>query len=359
VHPIRSRVTVAVLVLAAALGAACKKDKKESAGGAAAAAPASDELKGMLAMIPVNSDGVLGLDLAKLRGSELYKSYQKQVETLAAEGLDQVKQLCGFDPLPKIQKLVVGGVGNQRTGDATAIVKGLDKAETLGCLQKAAAQAQNDFKVTVDGDYAIVETLEKPGTDLVAAAQVDAGAAPAAPPTATPVVGESVSLQFTDASTVVIARRGGKAVDKAGLAAIIGGTAGDSISKSPGFMEMIDAVDTDAVIWFVINGKADAVQKAGRGFLSFDAAFGHVQVTSALDVSVNLRLESDAAAERFAQMSQRQLDSMKKSLMKDMIGDAKVEQKGRDVRFTLHETREQLQKLVDFASTFLSGFLDQ
>jgi hypothetical protein len=45
--------------------------------------------------------------------------------------------------------------------------------------------------------------------------------------------------------------------------------------------------------------------------------------------------------------------------MKDMIGDAKVEQKGRDVRFTLHETREQLQKLVDFASTFLSSFLDQ
>jgi hypothetical protein len=319
----------------------------------------------MLAMIPLNSDGVLGLDLAKLRGSELYKSYQKQVEALAAEGLDQVKQLCGFDPLPKIQKLVVGGVGNQRTGDATAIVKGLDKAETLGCLQKAAAQAQNDFKVTVDGDFAIVETLETPGTDLVAPPAADAGAeaapgAPAvAPPVPSPVVGESVSLQFTDDSTVVIARRGGKSVDKAGLAAIIAGTAGDSITKSPGFMEMIDAVDTDAVIWFVVNGKADAVQKAGRGFLSFDAAFGHVQVTSALDVSVNLRLESDAAAERFAQMSQRQLDSMKKSLMKDMIGDAKVEQKGRDVRFTLHETREQLQKLVEFASTFLSGFLDQ
>jgi len=356
-------VIVAVLVLLAG-AAACKKEKKDQAGGGGgAAAPASNELRGMLAMIPVQSDGVVGVDLAKLRSSDLYRAYQKDIEAAAARELQEFKALCGFDPVPKLQKVVAGGSGDV-TGAGTIVVKGFSKAETMACLSKAAGAAHDDVRITVDGDFATIETLESAPVDVVPPATPPAAAATAAAPPPTPAaprVADSVSVQFLDDTTAVVARRGGKAVDKTAMQAILASKPGDTgnVTGSTAFMEMIDAVDTDAALWFVVNGKADAVQKAGRGFLSFDAAFGHVRVGSGVNVDVNLRLESDDAAKNFADMAQRQVESMRKSLMKDMIGATKVEQHGRDVHFTVAESREQLEKLIDFASTFLGSFFGQ
>jgi hypothetical protein len=346
-----------LFVLVAAAG--CKKDKDKAKDdgktGAAGAkdSPASAELKQYLALMPLQSDGVGGVDFTLLRSSELYKAYQKDIEGAAAGQLEQIKALCGFDPLPKITKVVGGGVGNRKTGDATVVIKGLGKAETMACLQKGVSAAPPEIKV--DGDGATIETQRK-----LEALPIAPGADPAAPPAPPPAAEvESVSVQFLDDTTAVIARRGGKAVDKATMQSILAAKVGDAsnVTGSPGFMEMIDAVDTDAGVWFVINGKSSAVQSVGRGILAFDAAFGHVYVGAGLDVHATLRVATEDEAKRMSDLATRQVTSMRKSLMKDMLGPVDVEQKGRDVRFRLQESREQLEKLVDFAGSLLRGLL--
>jgi hypothetical protein len=359
VPTIRSRVVLAGLILLLAVTGACKKDKpkeEQGKGGAAGAkdTPASGELKQMLALMPLQSDGVIGVDLALLRGSDLYKAYQKDLEEAAAGELEEIEALCGFDPLPKLTRVVAGGTGSRKNGDVTVVVQGLGKAETMACLGKAAAAPPANVKVVVDGDFATVETSFASATVNVAPGAGDAGAAAAPPPAP-----ESVSVQFTDDTTAVIARRGGRAVDKPTMQTMLGAKVGDAsnVTGSPGFMEMIDAIDTDAGVWFVVNGKSDRVKKVGRGILAFDAAFGHIYVGSGLDIHATLRVDSEDSATRMADLATRQVASMRKSLMKDMLGDVEVEQKGRDVRFRLQESREQLEKLIDFAGSLLRGII--
>lgn len=365
----RSRVILAGLLSLVVL-AGCKKDKpkdQDGKGGGAAAgkndSPATAELKQHLALMGLQSDGVVGVDLTLLRSSELYKAYQKDIEGAAAEQLEQIKTLCGFDPLPRLTKVVAGGVGNRKTGDATAILKGLGKAETMECLTKAAATPPANVKVVVDGDFATVETTIERDPVPVAPKRAAPQGAPAEPPVPPepppPPEVESVSVQFLDDSTAVIARRAGKSVDKATMQSILAAKVGDpsNVTGSPGFMEMIDAIDTEAGVWFVINGKSDRIKGIGRGLLSFEAAFGHIHAGAGLDVHTTLRVENEDSAKRMSDLATRQVTSMRKSLMKDMLGEVEVEQKGRDVRFRLQESREQLEKLVDFAGSLLGGLL--
>ena len=68
--------TVVILVSALLLSAGCKKDKKAEpgAGSAKAAEPASDAVRTALAMMPLDSEAIVGFDLAELRSTELYKT---------------------------------------------------------------------------------------------------------------------------------------------------------------------------------------------------------------------------------------------------------------------------------------------
>jgi hypothetical protein len=362
----------ASLLLALGLGSfGCAKKKKEDAGGAAnapavvKAAPASDELRGMLSMVPVASEAVIGLDVAALRKSDLYASYKKDIESAAGAELAQIRTLCGFDPIDKVSKVVGGGTGNRRHGDGTIVVKGLSKSETMDCLTQAVATPPKGINVIVDGDYAKIERTEPdvhvpgtgPGTGRQGAKPIvpaaDAGAAPAAAPgdagagIMPTVPTDSMSLEFLDDQTVIIARRSGAAVDKDAMQGIIHVDASSSVTGSQGFREMIDGIDTDAPVWFVVNGKTPGGQKLGGGFLKFDAEFGQVYVGADLDIDVTLRLESPDAATRMAAVIQRQVDSMRRSILKDALGAVTVESSDRDMHLRVKESRQQLEKLIE------------
>lgn len=316
---------VACLTLAAA--AACKKDKKSEGEGKGGGGQAvSADLQRTLAMIPKESDGVIGIDLAKLRGSDMYKAYEAQLREVGAGQLDAVQELCGFDPVPKLQRVVAGGAGR---GDATAVIDGLGKAEVVSCMQKAAAAPPAGTTITVDGDFMTVVQ----GDDALA-------------------------MQFLDDDTAVIARRGDRAPDKAAMATILAAKDGDGLTGSQPFMEMVRQVDTGDTIWFVVNGQAPSVKSMGRGFVNFVAAWGDIAVGAGLDIETSVRFDSDATAKQTAEVVEGQVAKMKKSLMKDMLGDVTVKQAGRDVRFHVVQSREQLEKLVDFAGTMLGGMFE-
>ena len=158
------------------------------------------------------------------------------------------------------------------------------RTQTSGRMSKGVAAPPKGTAVVVDGDYAKIERLpeavkDKAGKPIVPpTSAVDAGAgAPAVMPD---VPKDSVSLQFLDDDTVVLARRGGEAVEKDAMAAVLKLDAASSVVGSQGFMEMIDGIDTSAPIWFVINGKTPGGAKMTGNVTIVETFSPHMLVQS-------------------------------------------------------------------------------
>ncbi len=400
----RPRVILVAAALAAAAGlGACKKESKKGDDKRdrpeVKDEPVTSDLRQVLALLPNDSDMIVGLDIASLREAEFYKAYQSQLEELAGKQLALIRDACGFDPVLKMSKVVVAGKGTRRKGDLTAVAKGLGRAETMGCLAKPFP----DVRVTVDGDYALVEQLEaekadgdkdasddkakRPGVKTAEDKQAqgapavpdddstagpvgvrpdpnkrrpmpppnppDAGAGGAPDTDNAPVVKDSLSLLFIDDTTVVIARRSGKGVDKPTMQQIVTLAPDASVTASPNFMQMLDAIDTDAKLWFVINGAADSLKDSPISFLSFKAAFGHVQVSSGVTIDASLRLESDAKAAELAKRATDQIARLRKSRLKSALGVVTFESEYNDVRVHVEQTRPQMDALIEQIALYL------
>jgi hypothetical protein len=331
-----TRKTISSLALVAAMLAAMgacgsKKDEAKGKGpgtGGAAAKPASNDLRAALAMIPVDADGVVGIDLAQLRTSKLGAGYQDRVVDAAGGSLAAFKTACGFDPMQKVEHLVVGGKGKKGEEDMVAVLRGMPKAELMACADKVSKDPKiaPELTLTVDGDY-VVATAE----------------------------GKSVALQFANDTTLVAARKGGAAAPKADLAAIIASADGAGVTGSANFMQLIDAVNTDASVWFVISGKADRVKGLTRGLLTFDVAIGDATITDGLVLDIGARLESPQAAEGMAASFGKTLESMKKSLLKNVATDVTVKSDGPFVRLHAKMTKQQLEELGAFAGSLIGS----
>jgi hypothetical protein len=72
-----------------------------------------------------------------------------------------------------------------------------------------------------------------------------------------------------------------------------------------------------------------------------------VYVGADLDIDVTMRLENPDAATRMAAVIQRQVDSMRRSILKDALGDVTVEAHDRDMHLRVKESRQQLEKLIE------------
>lgn len=376
---------IVVGVLAALLASSgCKKDKPApKQDDHNAAAPMSDDLRGVLAMMPRDSEMVAAADFAALRGTAVYKAHAGQLKGLAASQLEIVSKLCGFDPTDEIGQVVFAGKGKTKNGDMTALVRGLAKAKVMDCLTKAAAAPPEGFIIAVDGDYAMVET-KPPVSDAQADAGVaaqpdpkdakrrpapkppepkdagvaagDAGAAVDDAGAKQPKRGQSVSLKYLDDTTLVVARRNGLALTGAELSAIASGKAADTIVGSKEFMALIDGTDTDAPVWFVVSGKAPLLKAVSR-YIAFDAAFGSVRAGDDLDVDLTARMVNDQSAKDFSNLLIRTFDNLKKSTLRDAVGPSSVTVTDRDVRVTLHESGPQLAMLVSKGQELMMALL--
>jgi hypothetical protein len=372
-------------MIAAALLGGCSKKKdapKHTEGDGTGATnvpdkPASDTLKAELALVPVQAEAVIGADVASLRASGLYQAHEKELSGAVAD-LKVIKDLCGWDPVQKISSVVGGGTSDRHHGDATIVVKGLGKAETLDCLTKVASKPPEGVSVTVDGDYAKVERREVnvvrtngDGTQQPLVAPPDAGA-PAVSGTATGsgtgtgsgsgsvepdknAPRDSVAIQFIDDQTVVVARRKGEAVDKAGMDAVLHLDPAQSVSGSAAFMGIIDAIDTEASLWFVVNGKTPGGRALGGGLLRFEAAFGQVYVTDGLEIDATVQLKDADTAKNIGGMVQRTLDGMQKGTLKDALGPTTIDTKGGDLHVHVKESKEQLEKFVEEMGDVISS----
>jgi len=156
------RVLLAAVVALGLGGAACKKgddakktDDKTAPGGGSAVVVAGDKPttvlpSGMtdanasdLALLPVDSEMVIGLNFAQLQQSALWKQFSPKLMDKIGSNLADFKALCGFDPMDSFKSMAMGmkNLGGGGTPDGAIVVHGPDKAKMMACFDKSKADA--------------------------------------------------------------------------------------------------------------------------------------------------------------------------------------------------------------------------
>ncbi|HEU4733184.1 MAG TPA: hypothetical protein VFT22_35070 [Kofleriaceae bacterium] len=315
---------VAGLGVALAFGTACKKDEKKSepsskgdkGGDTTAEKPSGMTGNGAaddLSLLPLDSELVLGVNLAQVQQSALWKQFvePKLMSGDAVKHMTEFKTKCGFDPMAAIKSVSVGmkGVGNDKP-DGVVVIHGLDKARSWACLDANKDEITKDgTEYTKDGDVGIFKNKD----------------------------GYSAAVTFVNDSTA-IAVLGDKA-NAAGVKAVAAG--GSTLKSSPPFLDMYSKINSGDSLWLLMNGASKVFDKMATMGVKPKAMFGSLNVTDGLSLDLRMRLETPDAAAQLATMSKAQLQQAAK-----MFDKADVTSDGADVRYSIVLSSQKLQALI-------------
>lgn len=299
---------VAALIAATALG--CSKDKGSDSAGAAAS-------KGALAMIPKDSDVVMGINFGALRSSDLYKQYAPMLMKAMGDKLSQFKTACGFDPVESIGSMTMGIKGAKGDQDVTVVVTGFKKDQMTDCVKKMGDK--DGKKVTIDGDYMEVDSPKGPMGILFVGDTMLAHKTPTGSATKDQLIAQS--KQAADASA----------------------------AGSKAFMDVFGKVDSGAGIWFVANGSAPQMKDSP---FQFKVAYGAVKITDGLAADFTATMNSEADAKQVVDMAKAQLDQVKGA---GMLQDASADASGADVHIKASVSKDQLEMMASMAKGMMGG----
>jgi RNA polymerase sigma factor (sigma-70 family) len=227
-----------------------------------------------LALLPADSEAVIGLNFAQLQHSALWQQYVAlRMET---DELRQFAAECGFDPVASLGAITVGlrGLsGDSPTG--TLVLHGFDKAKVLACFEDKASPKleQGGVHVAVDNGVVMIESPDHT---------------------------QHAAFTFTDASTAVVVL-GPEAATREGIEHVLAGD--HSLRGSTELAAALQNVNTDASLWAVLSDSSPLIgtangslapytsQKLGTVYLSLD-----VTDSLAFDAGVHLGSPADVAA---------------------------------------------------------------
>lgn len=324
----RRRSLVAVLAISCVL-IACDKKKKEEGKAGAPGAPTAEKSGGDkaspaagkddLALIPVDSEAVFGVNWNQLLASPLWKQFvepQMMKDDDFVEFVAQFKQRCGFDPMTAVTKMSVGmkNLGGDDMPDGVMVLHGPDKAKTMACVDKWKDDAAKE-KVTITKDGDIVTMID----------DTNAG----------------VGVTFIGDSRLLVVVGQGVNADSVKKAAQ--GTS--TLSTSPAFVDMYGKIGKDHSLWFLMNGNSKMFEQAASFGLRPKAVFGSLKVTDGMSADVRARLDSADQATQTVASFKGQLTSMASMFDKlDLTSD------GADVKLVAAASNEKLQGLMKFAT---------
>ncbi|MDB4960335.1 MAG: hypothetical protein JWP01_334 [Myxococcales bacterium] len=335
------------LVAALALGisaGACKKDEKKtdptaatpgSAAGKTAEVPvdnAKPTVAGAvlgqnpnasdLALLPVDSEVVLGLNFAQLQKSALWKKFvePQMMKPETAAKMAEFKAKCGFDPMAAIQSVSMGlkGVGGEKP-DGVIVVHGPEKDKVMGCLDKVKDEAAKEGStITKDGD--VVTVVSKDGDNFA----------------------------FTYVSPTTLVGVVGANANTAGVKAAAAGTS--ALKTSQAFTEMYSKINTQDSLWMLMNGNSKAFDKAAALGFKPKAVFGSVNVTDGLTVDMRIRLDTPDQAAQIANMANSQV-----AQFKPMVDKLLIVNEGADVKFNVALSTQKLEALIQQFAGMMGG----
>jgi hypothetical protein len=304
---IRQRWSLVLLGLVLGVGlVACKKEGASGSGDKSSEASSG----GDLALLPADSEIVIGMNLGQMQQSALWKQFvePKLATADAQQMLSEFKAKCGTDPMKMISSITVGVRGLSDKPSAVAVAHGLDKAKILDCIEKTKADmAKDGGEVTRDGDVVLFKTDR----------------------------GQPVAVQFTSDSTAVIVA--GANANAAGVKAVLGG-GGGSLKSSAAFLEMYKKVKTTDSIWGFASGKV--MERIPMG-LKLTAAYGSINVTDSLTVDTRVRFDKPEAATQAAEMANAQTKQATQ-----YVDKAEATAEGNDLHVSVIISGQKLAQLI-------------
>jgi hypothetical protein len=259
-----------------------------------------------LAMLPVDSEMVLGFDLGRMRQSNLWAQISPRFASKMGF-VDEFTKTCGFDPLATMTTVAIGVKGMNGTPSGVFVVHGIPTAQLGACVPKLRAKvAKTKTKLTTD-------------TDTFTLAETD---------------GRTTTFGFIDATTL-LAVTGGKAEWAAAK------TASSALPTSAAFMEMFHLLSaTDAG---VVLANGTVLSKASSMGINVKAAFGSLDLTDVLAMDIRIRLSTPDEANQLASMTKGQTQSAQ---VKQMFQKFDISTDRSDVRFQIEVSSATLIMLL-------------
>ena len=277
-----------------------------------------------LALLPVESEMVMGLNFAQLQQSALWKQFSPKLMEKAASGLAEFKVACGFDPLEAVKSVSMGLKGLGGTApDGAIVVHGPEKAKVMACIDKAKTEAaKKGTDITVDGDVFIVKDKE----------------------------GQPSAFTFVN-DTTLIGTIGAMGTKDGVLAAAKGTSA---LKSSQAFTDMYSKINTNDSLWLLMNGNSPAFSKMGSMGVKPKAIFGSVNVTDGLTMDMRIRLGTPDEAKQLVTMLQGQINNPQ---VKQMFDKLDVVADGTDAKFGVAMSNQKLQQLIGMVGGMMGGMM--
>jgi len=286
--------------------------------------PINDQNSGDLALLPVDSEIVMGLNIAQLQQSALWKQFSPKLMDKMAGGLADFKAACGFDPLEAVKSISIGmkGLGGG-TPDGALVIHGPDKAKVMGCTDKMKAEAaKNGSEVTIDGDVVLIK--DKKGT--------------------------TTAFTFVNDTTIlgIVGAKGNKdGVKDAAKGA-------STLKSSATFVEMYSKIKTSDSLWLLMNGNSPALSKMGSMGVKPKAIFGSINISDGLTVDMRIRLASADEATQFVTMAKGQTGNAQ---VKQMFDKLDVTNDGADAKIEVAMSNQKLQALIGMVGGMMGGMM--
>jgi hypothetical protein len=253
--------------------------------------------------LPADSDLVISLDVAKLRQSTLWKTYERDVTRLLMPGFAD----CTYSPLADVTSVTIGLPLKSELG--VFVIRGLDRDKTLDCLRTT--KPDSPATAAFDGDFV---TLTRKARDAVNI------------------------LTFADAKTMVM--QGSTKPTKQTLTEVV--KSGAPLLQNAAFVAARRNVQSNAAVTILSRpGSAELAAKWTQMGMHLTQLSGTVNLTDRLDTRFVMVLANADEAKQLADVTQTQLNATKTFFDK---ADARAQ--GDTVTFELGMTADQIKSMA-------------
>ena len=178
----------------------------------------------VLGFLPADADLVVGFDVAAMRRSALWQTFQPQLQALGKE-FEKLGGACGPNPLDTLERIALAAkVSTDGSVHGVVVVHGVDTSRVLDCIVAQANKAGGTAKL--DRGVALLTYADRPNLQ-----------------TAATTVGPATLVMQVD--TIANADTIGQVL-----------ASGTPLRKSTSFMTLFQRREPNASVWGMANGNA-------------------------------------------------------------------------------------------------------
>jgi hypothetical protein len=332
-----TRISTGIVATLAALSfatVACSKDKGDKAGdtaakpgdkaGAAGAAAGGTMPSTGYAVFPADAELVMSFSLEGLRASPMWPKIAPMFQAKIDEEMKEIKEACGFDPVAKLQSVLVGGKPSDED-NMVIVVRGFSKAEMATCGEAMAKKEGTEFSITEE------DGLTKMRSE-----------------------GKDVYIAWLDPTTAVMS----PSSDKAFVQARKDGKNG--LDTNAAFMELLKNVDSGATVWVAALPAAGSDMDMSAMAPGAKGAFGSLRVTDGLAIDAGVRFDTAdnaKSAHSMATAGLQQAKGMMPPQIQSVIDKTKIEAANTDVLVKLTLSSADLEALTSALGALVPGMM--